>query len=199
MGIVQTGGPIHYELELALDKYHVDDKTIRIVALQTLPNVATAVAGGQVDAAIDVNTFALKLDATKSAHLLAWVGDETPWQNTLLFAATKTTNDRRPMLEAFLRAYKKASREYYDAFTGPDGKRKNGPTAPEVLAILSKHLNQPAAQLDAGISYDDPDAKVDVKDVLHQIEWFKSQGMVPADADGNAMIDKRYVVPLTGP
>lgn len=199
VGIVQTGGPIHYELELALEKYHVDDKSIRIVALQTLPNVASAVAGGQVDAGVDVNTFALKLDATKSAHLLAWVGDETPWQNTLLYVATKTADERKPMLEAFLRAYKKGSRDYYDAFSDAQGHRKDGPTAPAVLAILSKHLNQPPEQLDAGISYDDPDAKLDVTDVLRQIAWFKSQGMVPADADGDTMIDKRYVVPLTAP
>jgi hypothetical protein len=35
-----------------------------------------------------------------------------------------------------------------------------------------------------------------VKDVLHQIEWFKSQRMIPANTDGNSIIDKRYVVPL---
>jgi NitT/TauT family transport system substrate-binding protein len=196
IGIVQTGGPIHYELQLALDKYHVDNKTIRLVQLQTLPNTATAVAGGQVDAALDVSTFALKLDANKSAHLIAWVGDETPWQNTFFFVSTKTANERGKMIEAFLRAYKKAAREFYDAFATPDGTRRDGPAAPEMLAILEKHLKQPAAQLDSGIPYIDPDAKLDVKDVLHQIEWFKSQRMIPANTDGNSIIDKRYVVPL---
>lgn len=197
IGIVQVGGPIHYEFELAVEKYHLDSKTMRLVALQSLPNVATAIAGGQVDVGIEVNTFALKLSGSGTAHLLAWVGDETPWQNTIIFVATKTANERGKMIEAFLRAYKKGSRAYYDAFTGPDGKRKDGPTAPAVLAILAKHLNQPAEQLEQGISYDDPDGELDVKDVLHQVEWFKAQGMLPADADGAAMIDKRYVVPLS--
>ncbi len=196
IGIVQVGGPIHYEFELAVEKYRLDGKTMRLVALQSLPNVATAVAGGQVDVGIEVNTFALKLSDSGAAHLLAWVGDETPWQNTIIFVSTKSADQRSQMIEAFLRAYKKGAREYYDAFTGPDGKRKDGPTAPAVLAILAKHLHQPAAQLDQGISYDDPDARLDVKDVLHQVEWFKSQGMLPADADGPAMIDRRYVVPL---
>jgi len=100
------------------------------------------------------------------------------------------------MIQAFLRAYKKAAREFYDAFATPDGTRRDGPTAPEMLAILEKHLKQPAAQLDSGIPYIDPDAKLDVKDVLHQIEWFKSQHMIPANTDGNSIIDKRYVVPL---
>ncbi len=198
IGIVQVGGPIHYEFELAVDKYHLDDKTMRIVALQTLPNVASAVAGGQIDVGIDVNTFALKLSSSGSAHLLAWVGDETPWQNTIIFVSTKTDQQKPKLIEAFLRAYKKGAREYYDAFTTPDGKRKDGPTAPAVLAILAKHLHQSAEQLDQGISYDDPDAKLDVKDVLRQVAWFKKQGMLPANADGAAMLDKRYVVPLHG-
>lgn len=196
VGIVQVGGPIHYELELANEKYHIDPKSQRLVALQGLSNVATALAGNQVEAGVEVSTFVLKLVDAQKAHLLAWVGDETPWQNTLIFVSTKTANERGPMIEAFMRAYKKGARDYYDAFTGPDGKRRDGPTAPAILAIMSKALDQSTAQLDQAISYDDPDAKLDVKDVLHQIAWFKEQGMLPADADGNKMIDKRYVVAL---
>ncbi len=118
-------------------------------------------------------TFTLKLIDTQKAHLLAWVGDETPWQNTLLFVSTKTADERKPMIDAFMRAYKKGAHDYYDAFTAPDGTRRDGPTAPAILAIMSKALNQSPEQLAQGISYDDPDAKLDVKDVLHQIVWFK--------------------------
>jgi NitT/TauT family transport system substrate-binding protein len=196
VAIVQVGGPIHYELELANEKYHIDPKSQRIVALQGLSNVATGLAGNQVDAGVNVSTFALKLQDSGKAHILAWVGDETPWQNTLLFVSTKTADEKKPMIDAFMRAYKKGAHDYYDAFTAADGTRHDGPTAPAILAILSKALNQSAEQLKQGISYDDPDAKLDVKDVLHQIVWFKEQGMLPADADGNKMIDKRYAVPL---
>ena len=198
VGIVQVGGPIHYEVELAADKYGTDIKTMRLVPLQTLPNVASALAGGQVDAGIEVNTIALRLIGEGKAHLLGWVGDETPWQNAVLFVATKTADQRPAMVQAFLRAYRKGAHDYHDAFTGPDERRKDGPTAPAVLAILAKHLNQPAAQLVQGISYDDPDARLDVKDVLRQVVWFKAHGMLPADADGAAMIDKRYALPLQG-
>ena len=196
IGIVQVGGPIHYEFELAVAKYHLNDKTMRIVPLQTLPNVATAVAGGQVDVGINVNTFALKLANSGKAHILAWVGDETPWQNTIILVSTKTDQQKPDLIKAFLAAYKKGARDYYNAFTTPDGKRKDGPTAPEVLAILAKHLHQSIEQLDQGISYDDPEARLDVKDVMRQVAYFKKQGMLPADANGEAMLDKRFVVPL---
>jgi len=196
IGIVQVGGPIHYEVELANEKYHIDPKSQRLVALQGLSNTATAVAGNQVDAAVEVSTFTLKLIDTQKAHLLAWVGDETPWQNTLIMVSTKSADERKPMIDAFMRAYRKGAHDYYEAFTTPDGKRKDGPTAPAILAIMSKALNQPVAQLEQAISFDDPDAKLDVQDVMHQIVWFKSQNMLPANADGEKMIDKRYVVPL---
>jgi hypothetical protein len=35
-----------------------------------------------------------------------------------------------------------------------------------------------------------------VKDVLRQIDWFKSQGMVKPGVDAASVIDTRYVVPL---
>ncbi|HUK61068.1 MAG TPA: ABC transporter substrate-binding protein [Stellaceae bacterium] len=196
IGIVQIGGPVHYETVLMAEKHGVDVKTMRLVPLQGLSNLASAIAGGQVDGGVEVNTIALKLSDAGKAHILAWVGDETPWQNTLLLAATTTANDKRALVERFLRAYKKGARDYYDAFTGPDGKRKDGPTAAATLALIAKHLGQPAEQLKDGISYDDPDARLDVQDVLRQIAWFKAQNMLPADADGKAMIDMRYVEPL---
>lgn len=196
VGIVQVGGPVHYEVELAAEKYGIDMRSVRVTPLQGLSNLASALAGGQVDAGVEVNTIALRLVGEGKSHLLAWVGDETPWQNALLFTATKTADDRQKTVNGFLRAFKKGARDYYDAFTGPGGKRQDGPTATATLAIIAAHLNQPAAQLAQGISFVDPEARLDVQDVLHQVAWFKSQGMLPANADGAAMIDMRHVVPL---
>lgn len=196
IGIVQVGGPIHYELELAADKYGVPIPSMRIVPLQSLSNMASAVAGGQVDVGIEVSTIALRLGTAQQAHLLAWVGDETPWQDALLFVATPTDEKRGAMIAAFLRAYRKGARVYHDAFTAPDGTRKDEADAPEVLAILAKNLKRPTAELDEGISYDDPEARLDVDDVLRQVAWFKAHNMLPADADGAAMIDLRYALPM---
>jgi hypothetical protein len=35
-----------------------------------------------------------------------------------------------------------------------------------------------------------------VEDVLRQIDWYKSQGMLKGPVDGDAIIDKRYVIAL---
>ena len=198
IAVPQIGGPLHYDVALVAEKYGLDIKTMRLLPLQTVPNVATAIIGGQPDAGLVPNNLTLQILDRNQGHLLAWVGDETPWQFSAIFVATKSANERKPLIEAFLRAYKKGAHDYNDAFTGPDGKRQDGPTAPAVLPLLAKYLDQPAAQLAQGIAFVDPDAKLDVKDILHQVEWFKAQGMIPADANGADMIDKRYAVPLAG-
>ena len=46
------------------------------------------------------------------------------------------------------------------------------------------------------VAYFDTEARLDVPDVLRQISWYKSQGMVKPEVDGASFIDKRYVVPL---
>jgi len=198
IAVPQIGGPLHYDVALVSEKYGLDISTMRIMPLQTLPNVASAIIGGQPDIGLTTSNSVLQLVSARQAHLLGWVGDETPWQVSAIFVATKTANERRPMLEAFLRAYKKGAHDYYDAFTGPDGKPREGPNAAATIAILAKYLGQPEAQVAQAIGFVDPEARLDVKDVLHQVEWFKAQRMLPADANGAAMIDKRYVVPLQG-
>lgn len=47
-----------------------------------------------------------------------------------------------------------------------------------------------------GLPYVDAEARLDIKDILHQVNWYKSRGLVKPGVDGNAIIDKRYVKPL---
>jgi hypothetical protein len=75
------------------------------------------------------------------------------------------------------------------------GKRSDGATAPGILPIMSKYVGQPPDTLKTGISYFDPDDQIDAKDVLHQIDWYKFLRFVKPEVDGNAIIDKGYVMP----
>jgi len=108
--------------------------------------------------------------------------------------ATATANGRQDTVERVLRAYRKAVHDYSDAFIAPDGTRRNGPTAPQVLAIIAKYAEQPVEEVDIGVPYFDREARLDVDDVLHQIAWYQGNGMVKGSVNGAALIDKRYVV-----
>lgn len=194
----QMGAAPHYAWGLMAEHFGVDFKTVQVVALQSNPNQVSAVIGGQVDAAMMPATyFTPALEAGK-VKLLGFVGDIVPWQLGAAFTSAKIANERGDTVNHFLRAYIKGIHDYHDAFTGPDEKRKDMPTAPEVLAVIAKYVSQTPEQLARAVPYIDREGRVDFKDIRHQIAWYKSQGMLKEPVDADQIIDKRYAVPLPG-
>lgn len=198
VGVTAIGNGGHYSLALLEDKFHVDPSTVPVLALQSNSNVTSAVTGGKIDAAVaPIFTFTQSMNSGQ-VKLLSYVGDETPWQSAVLFTSTKTANNRGEIIHRFLSALAKGQKDYHDAFTGPDGTRQDQATAPAVLTILAKYFQLPIAQIDRNISYSDPEGRLDEKDVIRQIAWFKSRGLVKGNFDNASVIDKRYAVPLPG-
>ncbi len=198
VAISQVGSPVHYSLALIAEKYHLDLKSMTIEPLQGIPQIVSAIEGNQVDAAVNTATAINPLLLGHKAELLGWIGDETPWQAAITMTTTKRIAEKPQTVEAFLRAFKRGAREYHDAFTGPGETRRDGPNAAEVLAILSKYTGQPPEQIKLSVAYVDGDARIDVKDIYHQIEWFKQQKMLKDDVDAAKVMDMKYVVPLPG-
>jgi NitT/TauT family transport system substrate-binding protein len=192
--ITQIGGPSHYSLVLLAEKYGVDLKSIRVLPLQSMPNAVSAVVGGQADASLISASAVMPSLRRADMKLIGWIGEEIPWQIGVAFTTTKIAREKPMTVERFLRAVRKGTRDFHDAFTGPGEVRADGPRAPEVLAIISKYIGEPSALIN--VPYVDADARLDVNDVLHQIDWFKSQGLVKGEFKGGDLIDKRYVIPL---
>ena len=189
--ISQFGSPPHYALALLAEKYGFDLKSMRLVPLQSISNIAAALVGGQVDTASLLGAPAIPIIGRGEVKLLGWTGDETPWQLGVMFITGKTADTRPAMVQHVLRAFRKGVREYHDAFTGPGEKRADQPTAPAALEVLAKYTGLSVAQVRLGIVYVDPGARLDERDVRHQFDWYRSQGMVKAAGDGDAMFDRR--------
>jgi NitT/TauT family transport system substrate-binding protein len=196
VAITQIGSAFHYDLGLLANKYHFDLKSIRLMPLQTNPNAVAAVVGNSADAVVTIAPYVMPTIRKGDAKLLAFIGDESPWQLAATFTSTKTANERSDTVKRFVRALQKATHDYHDAFTGPDGKREDQATAPAILDILSKYTGQTPETLRQGLGYMDPQARIDVQDILHQIAWYRAQGMVKSDFNAEDIIDKRYAVPL---
>ncbi len=196
--VTGPGGPPVYVVGGVLaERLGFDFSTIKLVSLNTMPNINSALAGGQVDFTLSSILGAMGgYVAQKKVHLLGWVGDAAPWQFGAVFTATKTANDRRDLVERFLRAYVKGARDYHAAVTGPGETRKDGPDTKSTVAIIAKYVEQPAETVGKGLPYVDPEARLDVKDILHQVNWYKTRGLVKSDVDGETIIDKRYVKAL---
>jgi NitT/TauT family transport system substrate-binding protein len=195
LAITTIGSTTHYAVGLLAEKYGFPIERIRIVPAQTISNSLAMVSGGQTDAGLIPGTLSNEI-AEHGGHLLGWVGDETPWQIGSVFVAAKTADERGDMLMRFLRALGKGAHAYHDAFTGPGETRQDGPTAPAALAIIATYVGEPIDRLEIELPYVDPELRINLRDVAHQIAWYKAQGMVKGDISAETLVDKRYATPL---
>jgi NitT/TauT family transport system substrate-binding protein len=196
VGGANTGGASHYALGLAAEKYGIPMKEITFRGLQGQPNVASALVGGQVDAAIMPVGFIARQLGAGQVQKIASVSDETPFQLGISFVSTKYDATNPGLVDRFLKAYRKSAREYHNAFVAPDGAVRDGPTAPEVVGYAAEFIGRSPELARQEMAYIDADQRVDIKDIKRQVEWFKSQGLVKDNVDSDSIIDRRYVIPL---
>jgi NitT/TauT family transport system substrate-binding protein len=198
VGLTQIGSTFQYAMAIVCEKHGIDLHSMRFLPFQSLANVASAVAGGQADVGILVAPLALPLTEKGDAKMLAWVGDETPWQVAAVWTSTRTANERPKTVQGFLRALRKGSHDYHDAFIagGSAAGPKEGPSAAQIYPILQKYLGQSIPEIKASLGDVDPDNRLDVDDIERQIDWFHEQGMVRGEVDAAAVIDKRYVIAM---
>jgi NitT/TauT family transport system substrate-binding protein len=195
VAITQVGTALHYALYLMLKKYNVDIKDVRVLPLQSNPNVASAITGGQADGALLSSGNAFALINRKSAHLLGWLGDELGnAQGDGTYTSTKDANDRPDTVKHFLAAFRKAEQTWDAAFLDANGKRADQASAPEMTAIAAKGLGVSQDVVKLGLPYFDPQARVSVADVQGALDWYYAQGMMKTHVDARKITDFRYAI-----
>jgi NitT/TauT family transport system substrate-binding protein len=193
-GVTQVGSTFHYSLGLLAEKNGFDIAKVRVVPMQSLPNLVSAVKGGQLDSAIMPATGATPLIASGDAVLLAWA-DETPWQVAAVFTSPRAIANRRPALESFVRGYQKGLEAFHASFLtkGADGKAVPGPDAEKHLAIIAKYTGQSPASIQGSIPYIDPQGRLLVGDIYRQVRWYQGQKLVDAGVDAGSILDLSFV------
>jgi NitT/TauT family transport system substrate-binding protein len=194
IAMTTAGSSMHYSIEVVARKHGIDPKTITMVPLNALPNMAAAFKGGTVDGAIFPVTTWRQVEADAGGHLIAWVGDEAPWQLGAVFTSPKTIAERRPVVEKFIAGYQRGAAAYNEAF----GKRENGKILPgpgydELLAILATAVKQSPQLVASGLPYIDPQGRLDVGDIYKQVQLWQAQGQVARDADPKTFVDLTFV------
>ena len=193
--ITQSGTPLQYGIALAAEKYNIDYSKIQVLLLQSNPNVATALTGGQTDFAVQTVVPAYSVINKGGAKLLGWEGDQVPnEQNEAFFTSIRMMNERADVLKRYLVAYRKAMTYLHDAFADQNDKRRDGPNAAEAEQIAAKNLDQPLEQIKLGVPFFDPQGRLVVQDFVKLAGWYKSQRMIKGDIDINAMIDQRDAI-----
>lgn len=195
VGITQTGSTFHYMIGLLARKEGFALARVRLVPLQSIPNMVSAFKGGQVDGLILPSSVALPMIEAGEGRLLGWVGDATPWQLGALFTSGRTVADRRPLVARFVRAYARGAAEYHAAFNQRDaaGRPVAGEGYAALMPILEKYTQQPAARLATGLPWVDPAGRLDVGDIRDQVAWWQAQKMVDPAVDAAAILDLGFV------
>lgn len=191
VAITTVGSTTDYALGLLAEHEGFKMSDVRAMPMQRIPGSASAVVGNKADFGLLPSTFSARL-AKAGVHLVGWVGDVTPWQIGAVFTAKKTADARHDLLEHFLAAMRKSVHDYYNAFTTPDGKRRDGPTAKPILEIISKQLGVSPAQLDNEVPYVDPHMRIDLADIDHQVAWYRKQHMINVPLTAKQVVDLRY-------
>ncbi len=197
VGITTAGSTFHYNLGTLAEKRGFKLDTIKLRLLQSVPNMAAALAGNQVDAILTIANSALKLQNDGAGKIIGWVHQETPWQVGAVFATPKTIETRRPMLEKFLRAYVKGAQDYAKAYLQRDaaGQRVFGAEAEALFPIMKKYVQpEPTpATIIAGANFIDSEARLIVSDIHRQVAWYQAQGLVDKGVSAKAILDLTFV------
>jgi NitT/TauT family transport system substrate-binding protein len=187
-GITTVGSIFSYTLQRVADKYGFPFTGMRTVPLQSFTNIASAVKGGAVDIGTLTAPTALPLIQRGDAKLLAWMADETPFLSSGVFTSGQTLQAKRPLVERFLKAWRRGAADYASAFLMP-GADANGTEAKAIIAILAKHTKLDEAEIRASLPFIDPTGSIPMDEIERQVDVFKRMKMIEASVTAAQAVD----------
>lgn len=190
--MTQVGSTFHYMIGLLAEKKGFDLSKNRLLALQSIPNMVSALQGGQADTAILPSTVAVPMADRGDAKIVGWAGDETPWQLGALFTSPKMIDTRKATVERFVRAYRKGVAAYDVAFQ----KKTDAAATDKALDILAKYTEQQKGAIAAGLPYIEPEARFSAKDIAKQVAYWQAQGQADKSVEAKDIVVTTFVPSL---
>ena len=201
LGITQKGSSFHLMIGLLAKAKAFDLEKVKLVPLESVPNMIAALKSGQVDSIILPAFIARSLDASGAAKIIGWVHEQTPYQLGALFTSSRTAEQKPETVRKFVRAYQRGAADYAEAFMQrtADGKRTMGDKAAALVPTIQKYTESKPGEILGGAPYIDPKGRLDLKSVYDQVAWFKSQGLVEADVDPAKFLALDFIEGHTNP
>jgi NitT/TauT family transport system substrate-binding protein len=199
VAIDALGSTAHYQLMQIARIKHVDPARITVKALGTPDVIARAVGTDQVDAAIMPSLYARELLMANQAKFLGWYSELDEQQLGALFVSKKMLETRRAAVEKFVHAYRRGAADYAAALLRTDrsSKRISDIKSKEAATTIARYVypdrTDAAAMVELGAYYIDPQARLDVADVVRQVAWYKSQGLIDKAVDARTVVDASFV------
>jgi NitT/TauT family transport system substrate-binding protein len=196
-GITQTGSSFHYMISQIAAKEGIAASDVSLKALQKVGAIIGALKSGQIDSWTIVPHIAKGLAGSGGAKIIGNVADYIDdYQVTTIFTSTKNATEKRDLTERFLRAYSKGIADF-NANMIDKTEGEGGVDATTKLIHKYVYVERPfekaAPPIKAGSMRLQPNAKLNLSSVRHQLEWFQGEGLVSKDITIDQLVDSSYV------
>ncbi|HEX9791603.1 MAG TPA: ABC transporter substrate-binding protein [Kiloniellales bacterium] len=196
-GITTAGSSFHYMAHKIADKEGFARAEIRQTTLQKVPAIIAALKTGQIDAWSIVPNIAGGLTKGPEVVEIGKVSDYVDnYQVTTVFTSAAIASEKKDLAKRFLAGFSKGVDDYNAALV--DKTMSEADTA-AIVAMIHKYVyaDQPLEKADprirAGAMRINANAKMNLKSIEDQLEWFKSEGLVPAEASMANLVDTSFV------
>lgn len=193
IGVTQLGSTFHYHLGNVLEKHGLTLGDVKIVPLQAMGAALEALKGRQVDAIVLPQPFPARAESEGFGRILAWGGDQFPWQIATIFYSNKFASDKARAVN-FMKGYVKASRYYHDAvLVQKDGRVVPGANYDEVVTVTAKYVGAPPAIIKVGFPYQDRTGRLWAADIEKQMTWWHKHGFMKSVIPLKQIVDTSFL------
>lgn len=191
VGVTQIGSTFHYMLGNILQKHGVPLSQVQILPLGGLQALAEALASEKLEAVYIAQPLCTQAEVRGNGKVLVWSGDELRYQIAAIFMSGRFWG-RKEAARAFMRAYIRACRIYYDECLKLDsqGNLSQGTNFQKVMAQIGKYTGLPPERIAGDLSYNDRNGELMWEDIPRQITWYKSQGLLTQEPDPGKFLDR---------
>ncbi|WP_024587167.1 ABC transporter substrate-binding protein [Aliihoeflea sp. 2WW] len=196
-GITTAGSSFHYMAHKIADGEGFERSSMEMVPLNGVPAVIASLRSGQIDAWSIQPNIADGLIASGDVFEVGRIDDYVDtYQVTTLFTSNELIANNRELVESFVAAFSKGVADYNAAFVD---KTMSEDESGEMVAMIhewvytDRPLEDADAAIRAGAMRMNEGAKLNLASIEDQLEWFKSENLVPQDASIENLVDTSFV------
>jgi len=196
-GITTAGSSFHYMAHKIADGEGFPRDSLELVPLNAVPTVIASLKSGQIDAWSIVPNIAGALTRGGEVVEIGEVADYIDdYQVTVVFTATQLVNDQPELARRFLAGFAKGVDDYNAALVDKTMSEEDTAT---IVAMIHEYVytDRPIDAADpairAGAMRINENSRLNLTSVADQLDWFKSEGLVPETATVEILVDPSFV------
>jgi NitT/TauT family transport system substrate-binding protein len=193
IGVVDADSGEYYGLYSIASRFNLDSGSIKTTAFKSPAGELSALARGDIDAAI--LPIATALRAAHKGRSLLPLSDFAQWQQGVVFASAQAIATNRTLMQEFMRAYQRGTTEYALNFLSYDdgGDFIPGSHYDQYLGVIARQVHVSSDMLARTKTYCDRRANLDVADIEKQVQFWQSRGRIDKGIVTADLLDLSFI------